>query len=57
MFSLTRLSLLATILTLLSCGPYLAASAKAEEDDAAIKSRFQALSQHGNVEVQFNLRN
>jgi hypothetical protein len=52
MFSDMRVWLLAT---LLSCGPFLAASAKAEEGDAAFKNRFQALSQHGNVEcsVQF----
>jgi hypothetical protein len=55
MFSHTRVWPLATILALLSCGPFIAASAKAEEDDAALKSRFQALSQHGNLEcsVQF----
>ena len=55
MFGGTRIWLRASILILLSCGPFHAASAKAEEDDAALKSRFQALSEHGNVEcsVQF----
>src|SRR6516165_1765211 len=51
----TRAWLLASILALLTCGPFVAASAKAEEGDAALKSRFDLLSQHGNVEcsVQF----
>ena len=55
MFSDTRVWFLTTLLALLTCGPFVATSAKAEEDDAAFKSRFQALSQHGNVEcsVQF----
>ena len=41
-----------TVLALLS---FIVTSAKAEEDDAALKSWFQAMSQHGNVEcsVQF----
>jgi hypothetical protein len=50
MFSETRVWLVATVLALLPCGPFVAASAKAEEDDAALKSRFELLSQHGNVE-------
>jgi hypothetical protein len=55
MFSDTRVWLLAPIVALMSCGPFVASFAKAEEDDAALKGRFQALSQHGNVEcsVQF----
>ena len=36
-----------TVLALLS---FIVTSAKAEEDDAALKSWFQAMSQHGNVE-------
>jgi hypothetical protein len=50
MFSDTRSWVLATILALLSCGPFVATSARAEEDEAALKSRFEFLSQHGNVE-------
>ena len=57
MFSDPRSWVLAAILILLSSGPFVSASARAEEtsDDAALKSRFQLLSQHGNVEcsVQF----
>jgi hypothetical protein len=57
MFSDTRSWVLAAILILLSSGPFVSASARAEEtsDDAALKSRFQSLSQHGNVDcsVQF----
>jgi hypothetical protein len=50
MFSDTRVFLPAIILALLSCGPFVAASSKAEENDAALKSRFDLLSQHGNVD-------
>src|SRR6478672_3445231 len=50
MFSDRSVFLPAIILVLLSCGPFVAASAKAEENDAALKSRFDLLSQHGNVE-------
>jgi hypothetical protein len=43
---------LTSISALLICGSFAAASASAQErtDDAALKSRFQSLSQHGNVE-------
>jgi len=48
---------LASISAMLICVSFVAASASAQEgtDDAALKSRFQSLSQHGNVEcsVQF----
>jgi len=50
MFSDRRVFLPAIISVLLSCGPFVAASAKAEENDAALKSRFDLLSQHGNVD-------
>jgi hypothetical protein len=52
MFSNIRHKALAVILALLACGLFLAAYANAEEasDDAALKSRFEFLSQHGNVE-------
>jgi len=57
MFSDTRSWVLAAILILLFSGPFVSACARAEEtsDDVALKSRFQSLSQHGNVEcsVQF----
>ena len=55
MFSDRRVFLPAIISVLLFCGPLVAASAKAEENDAALKSRFDLLSQHGNVDcsVQF----
>ena len=43
---------MAAISALLICGQFAVASAKAEDttDDAALKSRFDWLSQHGNVE-------
>jgi hypothetical protein len=52
MFRTTRSWVLATISALLICGPFAAASANAEEttDEAALKSRFELLSQRGNVE-------
>jgi hypothetical protein len=57
MFSQSQSWVLATIAALLICGPLAVASVNAEEtsDDAALKSRFEFLSQHGNVEcsVQF----
>src|SRR5262245_34057790 len=57
MFGKPLFWILATISALLLCGSFAVASASAQErtDDAALKSRFQSLSQHGNVEcsVQF----
>jgi hypothetical protein len=57
MFRTPRSWVLATISALLICGPFAAASANAEEttDEGALKSRFELLSQDGNVEcsVQF----
>ena len=57
MFSQPRSWVLTTISALLICAAFAAAFARAEEsnDDATLKSRFQSLSQHGNVEcsVQF----
>jgi hypothetical protein len=52
MFSQPRSWVLATISALLICGSLAVASANAQETtgDAALKSRFEALSQHGNVE-------
>jgi len=52
MFRKPRSWVMATISTLLICGPFAVASANAEEttDDAALKSRFELLSLHGNVE-------
>jgi hypothetical protein len=51
MLSYIRHTALAAILALLACGPFLAACANAEEvGEAALKSRFEYLSQHGNVE-------
>jgi hypothetical protein len=52
MFSQPRSWVLATISALLICGSLTVASANAQETtgDAALKSRFEALSQHGNVE-------
>jgi hypothetical protein len=46
------LGLLVTVPPLLACGPLFARYANAEEtdDDAALKSRFEFLSQNGNVE-------
>jgi hypothetical protein len=46
------LGLLVTVPPLLACGPLFAryASALEMDDDAALKSRFESLSQHGNVE-------
>src|SRR5262245_1587094 len=55
MFGQQQSWVLATISSLLICGSCAVASAQETTDDAAIKSRFQSLSQHGNVEcsVQF----
>src|SRR5215831_17854170 len=57
MFRKPRSWIMPTISALLICGPFVFASVNAEEmsDDVALKSRFQSLSQHGNVEcsVQF----
>src|SRR5215813_3825343 len=56
-FRKPRSSLLATISALLICGSFAVASTNAQEAtyDTALKSHFQSLSQHGNVEcsVQF----
>ena len=55
----TRSWVLATILILLSSGPLVSASARAEvmSADAALKSRFELLSQHGNVECSVKFEN
>ena len=55
----TRSWVLATILILLSSGPLASTSARAEEmsDDAALKSRFELLSQHGNGECSVKFEN
>src|SRR5262245_49989549 len=52
MFKKSRSWVMATISALLICGPLAVASANAEDttDDAALKSRFDKLSQHANVE-------
>jgi hypothetical protein len=52
MSSRPRSWVLATISALLICAPFAVTSASAQEttEDAALKSRFQSLSQHGNVE-------
>ena len=49
----------ATILAMLICGPFAAASANAQytTGDAALKSRFDQLSQHGNVECSVQFEN
>lgn len=45
------LTLLATVTALFACGPLFASYASAEEaGDPALKSRFEFLSQNGNVE-------
>ena len=49
----------ATILAMLICGPFAVASANAQytTGDAALKSRFDQLSQHGNVECSVQFEN
>ena len=59
MFSQPRSWVMATISALLICAPFAVASASAEDttDDAALKSRFDPLSQHGNVECSVQFEN
>jgi hypothetical protein len=59
MLSYIRHTAVAVALALLACGPFLAACAHAEEagGEAVLKSRFEYLSQHGNVECSVKFEN
>src|SRR3974377_1423393 len=59
MFSQPRSWVLATISALLLCAPFAVTSANGEEsnDGAALKGRFESLSQHGNVDCSVKFEN
>src|SRR5262249_21768669 len=52
-----RPGVLASISVFMACGPLISASAEDSKDDAALKGRFQSLSQHGNVECSVKFEN